>query len=207
MALAVGDKLTHWLTIYLGDNSASVIRTWVVAAITLSPNLPATEAAMTARLWGRLKNGMGDGTFDLVTHLRQFRGGSLIDEVVTEYPNQPGGGGNDPPLPPNVAAVVSWPTNPYSPRRISRLYWPFVSTVHVSDTRLTPAAQTQLQGDASVISSSHAINTGTGLVGLQARLESKSDGSLWPLGQPKVSLELGTQRRRVRGSQRAAWGS
>lgn len=199
------DRIDAWFTLKLGANQASFIRTYLVAQNQGGQDLDTWNAKLlefTSNIVSPLL-GNGDYTMSLVTNLLTTTG--LTDSVGSDdIPLSINGQGNA--LPPNVSALSSYRPDPPKPRHVSRLYWPFISTSLVgSDTKLTTAGRATVHDQAQLFLGPLTLTVGPFELKFANVIVTKATNSTDILKTVVTSDTLSTQRRRLRGSQKASW--
>lgn len=204
--LQSGDRLIQWFTIRLGDSAASMVKYFPRLAMTNVPFLSTFIHNSCARTLLDLEPILGKGEYIGSSHLYLIRADVMIDNLNSgDIPLSVGG--NYGPLPPNVTALSSFRPEPATPRRVARSYWPFIRTDFCSPSGdLTQAGRDEVQ----LLASKYLVTIDWGGSGYSARVRAGFDGT-WPdPGQLFVTAAtspfFATQRRRLRGTQRATWG-
>lgn len=199
------DRIALWVTLKLGLNDATM-SFWNLVARNSPPSslLFVAERAVVFYSY-YLPSILGFGDYTLSVSLDLWRAGIYLETAeVSDVPLSVAGA--SPPLPPNVAALSSFRPDPPRPRVVARTYWPFLRREFMdSDTQLSVA------GFAAVhfLTSLHVGVQDWGGSGFAVRMiryiRHKSDGSDSRIIYGDTSLRIATQRRRLRGSQKAAW--
>jgi len=203
----LGDRLLQYATISLGDNSASLSFWWRVTLNSGSKDL--VTWVSQSRQWaaGVLAPLIGDGDYTIGSDLTLYQAGSVVDhQAAADIPMSVSGQSN--PLPPNNAIVSSFRPDPAVPRRVSRTYWPFVRSDYINtDTTLSLTGYASYQNAAETMT----LTTDWGGSGFALRVQRyvrhKATGLDSRLLHAETSLFVGTQKRRLRGSQKATWES
>lgn len=203
-----GDLLDVWYTAKYGTVVSTVLRTYRML-LAFGGSLPTYEdhaATLVAVHDLRLTPVMGDGDYDMSVEVNVYRDGSLLENYSSgDIPMSISGQG--PRLPPACCPISSFRPNPTSPRVVSRLYWPCASSNLVgTDTRLSLTGWATVQAQAETFlgiqdwgGSGYAIRT-------RSTIRHKGTLDWLYLATADTLWNVGTQRRRNKGPQKAQWG-
>lgn len=199
------DRIDAWVSVSLADNRASLLRTYIVTRNTGSVDLSVWASGILSFTANRLSPVMGSGDYllSVTTNLKKTDG-QTDTYTISDAPLSLSGQGN--PLPPNVTALSSFRPGTPKPRHVSRLYWPFVSSNFLgSDTGMTPAGQATVQGQAELFL--FTLDFGGSGYAIRARnaIVTKATQEWEYLTAVETSFFFATQKRRLRGSQKASW--
>lgn len=208
MALMIGDNLLVYHTYKLGDNSASFSRWYNIISLSGTPTLATIINDIDQWLWAWTEPILGEANYDRVTHVYHWQNGVSVDDMSLATTGFSPGGTPGPPLPPNVAALTSFYATNRKPREVCKLYWPHLRSDFMgNDTRLTATAIADIGTSSFLLT----LARNFGPVGQRARVNPviyhRSTGTTHKLETYKVASTIATQRRRVRGSQKAEWES
>jgi len=199
------DRIIQWYRVKLGSNTASLV--FYHARLIFSAGLTLTEVCQNSlsRTNENISPLLGSGEYSTGSHLYLVRDNEVIDSLDTDdTPLSVTGQSN--PLPPNTTALSSFRPGDERPRRVSRKYWPFIRSDFLNENgNLTVNAQATIQAVAEL----YLDTQDWGGSGFSARTRVGFSGQ-WPdpgelFFSVKTSPLIATQRRRIRGSQKAAW--
>jgi len=200
-----GDYLKQWYRISLGDNDASLVFYYPRVAFTNVAYLSNFINNSCARINLNLTPVLGNGDYITGSHLYLLRSGTIVDDLDSgDIPLSVTGSAS--PLPANAAALSSFRPDPGSPRRVARKYWPFIradflatgTTINLGGMIALNSLATLFLSTIDFGGTGFAVRCRVGFTGIWP-----SPGQLW-VSQMTSSL-WATQRRRLRGSQKASW--
>lgn len=201
------DRIIQWYRVKLGNNTASLV--FYHPRLSFSAGLTLTEVCQNSlsRTNENIKPLLGSGEYTTGSQLYLVRSDTIIDSLDTnDTPLSVTNQSN--PLPPNAAALSSFRPEVEKARRVSKKYWPFIRSDFLNENgNLTPTAQAVIQTVAQL----YLVTQDWGGSGFSARTRVGFAGQ-WPnpgelFFSVKTSPLIATQKRRVRGSQKAAWAN
>jgi len=203
-----GDLLDVWYTAKYAQVTSTILRTYRITRAfgTSLPDYQSHANLLVAVHTLKLQALLGDGDYSMSVEVIVYRDGSQLEGYSSsDIPVSISGQGNR--LPPAVGPVSTFRPDPPSPRFVSRLYWPCCSCDLIgTDTRLSLLGWTAVQGAAESFLGSQDWG-GSGYA-LRARNTIRHRGTLdwFYLFTADTLWNVGTQRRRNRGPQKAHWG-
>lgn len=203
--IGVNDLMHTFTTWTTGTIAASVSRWWRVTFVFGGADIPLCVSKLHSFMSSSVNFLIGNATWDVVTHLRQYRSGVLLDEIVT-LPSTQTTSTPSLPLPPMCCLMHSLRPEVIHPRSVSRMYWPCPAKENVgSDGRLSSLGQTRMDDVATGLKQLQFIFLDGQAVRCIAAVCKKDGTYLGDVFTVDTCPFVTTQRRRNLGNQKASW--